>query len=169
MELTQEYLKSILSYEPKEGLMLWKENRSQMRSGDKVGHYSAQKNAYSLISIDGRLYKSHRIIWFIVTSSFPSGEIDHIDHNRQNNRWSNLRDVPIGENNKNCSISKVNTSGTTGVQWFKAKKRLIATIQFKRKRRHLGCYDDINEAIVARKLAEIELGFHKNHGCAVVG
>jgi hypothetical protein len=39
-----------------------------------------------------------RVVWLLHTGDWPRGEIDHIDHNPQNNHPSNLRDLPRVEN-----------------------------------------------------------------------
>ena len=55
------------------------------------------------------------------------------------------------------TIRKNNTSGVTGVEWQAKKRRWRATICFKGKRRYLGSYDKLEDAVKARKRAEEEL------------
>ena len=59
----------------------------------------------------------------------------------------------------NDTINKNNTSGIKGVSWSKASKKWLARITLKKKSYYLGIYDDIDDAIKARKLAEEKL-FH---------
>ena len=50
-----------------------------------------------------------------------------------------------------------NTSGTRGVTFQKSAGKWMASITFQKKTYYLGCYVDINKAIMARKIAEEEL------------
>ena len=54
-------------------------------------------------------------------------------------------------------ISKNNTSGVKGVTWCKSRRKWVAQIMFKRKHYHLGRFDNIEDAIKARKKAEVEI------------
>lgn len=51
----------------------------------------------------------HRFIWFVVTSECPE-IIDHINHDKADNRWENLRNVTAKENSRNRSKHSNNTS-----------------------------------------------------------
>jgi hypothetical protein len=61
-------------------------------------------------------------------------------------------------------MAKNNSSGYTGVYWYRATEKWGATIKFNHKSLHLGFFIDISDAISARKAAEIQYGFHPNHG-----
>ena len=63
----------------------------------------------------GHMFLAHRLIWFYMTGEHPSGEIDHIDGDRLNNRWCNLRHVDAFENSRNQGERKDNTSGCRGI------------------------------------------------------
>lgn len=84
--------------------------------------------------------------------------IDHISGNKLDNRKSNLRICTVQQNDWNRKICKRNTSGTTGVSWNKQLKKwesqICITENNDTKRIHLGYYEDINDAIQARKNAE---------------
>ena len=63
-------------------------------------------------------------VHIIVASAFCEKEekdtqVDHIDHNRANNNYSNLRWVTRSENNRNALIRKDNNSGHQGVYYRK--------------------------------------------------
>ena len=79
--------------------------------------------------------------------------VDHIDNNRTNNNIKNLRFATIKENNQNASISKLNTSGTKGICWNKKAKKWHAKIYINGKSKHLGIFENINEAKIARTKA----------------
>jgi hypothetical protein len=54
-------------------------------------------------------------------------------------------------------LSKNNKTGVKGVSWSKEKMKWVAQIGFKGKTIYLGRFDDINDAIQARKEAEERL------------
>lgn len=111
----------------------------------------------------GKKYLKHRIAWKYVTGEEPD-EVDHINGDRTDNRFANLRSVTRAENSKNAAIFGHNTSGCTGVFWNKQCRRWHATIHLKGKTRHLGVFLSKDDAIRARKAGEREMGFHPNHG-----
>lgn len=88
----------------------------------------------------------------------PNGmDTDHINRNRLDNRKENLRIVDRTQNNFNTGVHSHNTSGHKGVAFHKAARKWVARIQYKNKSVHLGLFDDISQAIEARKKAEKEL------------
>lgn len=160
--IDQEYLKSILNYDPENGLFRWKKQRSGIRIGDVAG--CIQKYGYRRIKIDGKLYLASRLAWLYYHGEFPQHEVDHINHIRDDNRILNLREVTHQENNKNKSMQCDNTSGTTGVYWNKRDKKWVAHIQIDGKSIYLGRFSSKSDAVEARKQAEIKYNFHINHG-----
>ena len=178
---TPELLRKLLRYEPGTGKLFWRERPVELFSDGKhaAEHSCRAWNArYSgneaLTSDDGkgyrqgkifdRLHSAHRVIWAIETGAWPVDEIDHIDHDRSNNRFSNLREVTRQENMRNSSFSKRNTSGVTGVSWNKMAKKWHASITADGRQRHLGYFRCITAAIFVRKAADIEHGYSPNHG-----
>jgi hypothetical protein len=57
-----------------------------------------------------------------------------------------------------------NTSGFTGVFWDKARNKWKANININGRLKHLGLFTDMDDAIIARKRANVEFGYHANHG-----
>lgn len=90
--------------------------------------------------------------------------IDHIDHDRSNNKKENLRTVTVKENNKNASIRSDNKSGICGVSFRKRRNKWVAQIRVSGKNKTLGWFSNIEDAKSARYRAEKEYGFHHNHG-----
>lgn len=122
----------------------------------------AHSAGYLQVSLGRQEYLAHRIIWMMKTGSWPL-QVDHEDHDRTNNKWLNLREVPSRQNQMNMSHKKSNSSGTTGVRVLPSGK-FCAYIMIHRKQISLGSYDDLDEAVAARKQAEQRYGFHVNHG-----
>ena len=120
------------------------------------------KKGYSYINLKGKLYLKHRIIWIMHNGALNSTDV--IDHNNQNildNRIENLRLANKSQNGQNTYVSKRNTSGHKGVSWAKTVQKWVAYINLNRKRHILGYFDDINDAVAARKKAEQELGWNQ--------
>lgn len=110
------------------------------------------------------MYLAHRLAWLLQTGDWPEFEIDHIDGDALNNRWENLRDVPSFENKKNMPLYRTSTSGVAGVRWKTDAGKWVARININGKTVHLGYYGSKEDAVRARKFAEAEHGFHRNHG-----
>lgn len=146
-----------------DGNLLWKEKRRGSKIGAVAGSFA--NNGYIQVMYDYKQNLAHRIVWQMFNGPIPEGmQIDHINHDRSDNRIENLRLVSNLENHRNKSISKNNTSGFVGVRWHKKHQKWIANIKIKGKLIHLGLFNDIDAAIDARKAANEKYKFHKNHG-----
>ena len=142
-------------------------NRINSRFAGKPALTAVNGNGYKHGAILGKNYKSHRVIFAMATGAWPEGVIDHIDGDPLNNRIDNLRDVTLGENQKNQKLHSTNTSGVVCVSWSKKSSKWAAEIGVgNNKNIKLGSFTDKADAIAARQAAEIEYGFHANHGRA---
>lgn len=177
---SQELLNQLLRYDPETGKLYWKERPPSLFSG---GKYPPERAAAAwngdnagreaFISNDGAGYKSgaifnkkyraHRIIWRMVTGEVPD-QIDHADHERSNNRWSNLRAVTQVHNSRNMRLRASNPSGICGVHFARRERKWLAHIGVGGRFKFLGYFASMAEAMAARKSAEMALGFHPNHG-----
>ena len=97
---------------------------------------------------------SHILMHRLIMCSPDEIEIDHINHNKHNNKKENLRIVNDSQNQMNKSKQKNNTSGVTGVRWHKKHQKWYAHIGVNRKQIHIGSFDTFEEAVAARKEAE---------------
>lgn len=109
-------------------------------------------------------YKAHRLIYLLQTSAWPPDEIDHLNGDGTDNRWENLRAATPEENRQNLRKYSSNRSGHTGVCWHKHCGKWAARIMVHRRNIHLGYFTSKEDAVAARKKAEVEHGFHPNHG-----
>ncbi len=161
--LTQARLKELFEYSKEDGILTRKTSIGGRVAGSIAG-YLDKTEGYLCISIDSKTYKLHRIVFFYVIGRFPKNEIDHINGNKSDNRWINLRDVSKSDNQKNASKRKDNKSGCTGVSWHNRERKWVVRIQSNKQYIEIGSFNDMQDAITARKEAELKYGFHPNHG-----
>jgi hypothetical protein len=81
---------------------------------------------------------------------------DHKNLDTLDNRRDNLRVVSRSQNSMNRGMQSNNMSGHIGVAWNKKTEKWASFITKDKRRKHLGYYTDINDAIEARKEAEIK-------------
>lgn len=98
-------------------------------------------------------YMLHRLI----TNCPPELVVDHINHDKTDNRIANLRICTRQENNRNRRIGINNTSDTTGVYFNEQSKKWVAYIMVDQEQKYLGIYENIEDAIEARKKAQAEI------------
>lgn len=156
--ITQEYLKSILHYNPETGIFTWKVNVARAKKDTIAGGF--RNDGYHRIKINTKRYLSHRLAWLYVYGEFPNGNIDHINVNPSDNRISNLRIATASQNSINKKLSANNKSKFKGVHFVKSKNKWMARITINRKKIYLGIFKDIKDAALAYKEAAIK--YHKN-------
>lgn len=164
-----ERLKEILDYNPETGLFTWKEKRKWSKevgsvAGSVFKSVRGSKD-YIIIHTHRKNWLAHRIAFFFMTGKEPVGFVDHINGDSLDNRWSNLREVSHTTNMKNQRRRKEGVgSGVMGVRWHKKANKWVAGIHHKGKNVHLGLFVDFDEAVKARKEAEMKYSYSKNHG-----
>lgn len=90
--------------------------------------------------------------------------VDHINHDKYDNRRINLRFVNPEESVLNMPLRADNTTGITGVSKGRNGIGYRAYITVNKKRIELGTYQDIREAQAARMIAEMKYGFKTRTG-----
>lgn len=157
--VTQERLKELMSYDLDTGdFIRVKGLGARGASEGKIAGWHGS-NGYRYISIDRKKYLAHRLAFLYVTGEVPAG-VDHIDGNPANNAWCNLRPASRTQNMRNLKVRKDASTGVHGVQWEKRRNSWRVRVGQK----WVGYFKDFNDAVEARKKAEIKLGYHENHG-----
>ncbi len=151
-KLTQARLKELLNYDPETGLFVWRVTR-RVRAGTIAGSKHPTQH-YISIKIDGVLHKAHRLAWLYSYGVWPPNDIDHINRVRTDNRLINIRLATRAENCQNRRMRSDNSSGITGISWRKRDKKWDVRIGLGNKSKHLGCFDELSDAITARQEAE---------------
>lgn len=152
-----EGLEKVLRYEPSTGRFFWLIDRPyKTRAGDEAGHLN--KRGYLEIRYNYKTLNAHRIAWYLQTGEDPQGmTIDHINGNRADNRFENLRIASHKENSRNRKKSDNKTSKYKGVYWYKRHQKWKATIGYEGRAIHLGYFHDEYEAHLAYCKAALEL------------
>jgi hypothetical protein len=149
-DITAAYLQSIMDYDPETGSLRWKHRAdaspewNSNHAGKPAG--ASHKRGYRRIKIDRREYQAHRLVWLWVTGNWPQAEIDHINLDRADNRFCNLRAASRSQNKMNKPRQSNNTSGFKGVSWNRSRQKWLAQIKHDGQVRYLGFFDDPSAA-----------------------
>jgi hypothetical protein len=159
-----EFLRECLDYEPKTGVLIWRERPREHFPDVRAWHswtvrYAGKKagttnnNGYHNLNFNGMTYLASRVITKWMTGDDPPRTVDHRDHDRLNDRWENLRPATQLEQTWNRRVLRKSTSGFRGV--FPNGSGWRAAIN----NRGLGQYDTPEEAAAA-----YEIEARKIHG-----
>lgn len=165
-KITQETVKTFFHYDPETGEFIRRmfiDNQGNLYPRSSPVR-SKHQSGYYIASIEGKRYRVHHLIFIYMVGKPPEGFVDHVNGNRTDNRWGNLRVVTRQGNQKNQGVRKDCSSGRTGVYWYKPLMKYQAQITICGKRVHLGYYSDFESAVLARRAAEDRFDFHPNHG-----
>lgn len=154
MTLTAERAREALDYDPATGSFKWRVKMGARGcAGKQAGHINAE--GYLHIQIDGQKYLGHRLAFLIVNGTWPRS-VDHIDLNKANNSWSNLREASQSENMANQTVRSTNLLGVKGVS-RRPNGKYSAQIHCRGVKRYLGVFNTIDEASAAYRAAAVAL------------
>lgn len=159
--ITLDEARSLFGYNPETGDLIWKVIR-KCHGGFVVPGTVAgtNSNGYTAVGVNQRIYRAHRIAWLLQTGEWPSAgmDIDHINGNRSDNRWCNLRLATRSQNNMNRSKAKT-AHGAAGVYqrtYRSGNKKWHARVAFDGQLILLGHFDTKEDALAAREAAEVK-------------
>lgn len=137
-DLTAERLRQLLHYDPETGVFTRPVRVSNCRIGKQAG--CLRPDGYRYIGIDGDRYMAHRLAWLYATGQWPAVQIDHINGDRADNRFVNLREATNAENQRNSKRRSDNTSGFKGVHWRRHTGKWLAQIGHNGRLVYLGLF-----------------------------
>ena len=115
-------------------------------------HYKETEKDY-FYAISNTRILLHR---FIMNISDREQKVDHIEGNTLDNRKEKLQICSNKENSRKSEFRRNNKSGHTGVIWHNQSNKWMAYIKVDYKFKNLGYFDDKEDAIEARRKAEIK-------------
>lgn len=161
-ELTAAALRAALQYDQSSGLFTRKQTRGSAKAGAVAG--CLMNKGYFVIRIGTKLHLAHRLAWLYVNEVWPTGQIDHINGNRLDNRIANLRDVTPEVNSQNQRVAR-SASGLMGAYASKqrGKIRYKSSISVCGRPKALGTFDTPEAAHNAYVAAKRRL----HEGCTI--
>jgi hypothetical protein len=147
--MTQIELKKLIIYNPESGIIKWvKPKNPKSNKPLDVPNGYIEKNGYIRIRIKGKAYMAHRLAWLYMKGKFPEHQIDHINGVRDDNRFINLREATMQQNNFNRFAK--------GYVFDKKNKKYQARIMLSGKLIHLGLFQTTEEAHTAYLEAKVK-------------
>ncbi len=163
--LDAETVRSLLIYDPNTGVFTWRKRANvtvtarswnSRNAGNHAGSVSTL--GYVRIRLFGKAWLAHRLAWLYMTGEWPPGEVDHVDRDKANNRWKNLRAASPSQNQYN-KVLRPSKSGFRGVCFHRQSGRWQARIKVAGKKISLGYHPTAEAAAAAYDLAA-----RKHHG-----
>lgn len=137
-DFTQEFLKTILSYDPETGIFNWIVRRGRQKAGSVAG--SKRADGYVIIRICGRTCLAHRLAHLYMTGEWPPFDVDHECRDPSDNRWSEIRAATKSQNQQNRTVQNNNRLGVKGVKILPSGK-YMARIGGHSNFKYLGTFD----------------------------
>lgn len=138
---------AIVSYDPDTGIFTRRKSAPHMPVGAVCG--MRHHTGYVMIRVKCFKIPAHRLAWMLVHGEWPKTDVDHIDCDRSNNRFENLRLAFDCGNAQNAKLRRDSTTGFKGVSYFKRNKKWGAGIQAGGVRKFLGLFKSPESAHAA--------------------
>jgi hypothetical protein len=167
--LTQARLKELLEYDPITGAFTWRVSLNPRAMAGYIAG-SIDSDGYLRTRVDRRHYKLHRLAFLYVEGGFPKEEVDHINGDRRDNSWANLRKANSVENRRNAKRYRKNKSEYRGVYpHHSGRWRAMASVNSRCI--HLGIFDTREEASAVFEIFTLKVhgDFHRTKGVELNG
>lgn len=143
MDISQERLRELLFYNPLSGSFTWRAKSSPFSRANLGAIAGFINYGYRVIKVGGKAYQAHRLAWLYMTGEWPKAEIDHINLNRADNRFNNLREATRSQNFANRRVMPDSVSGLKGASWRAGRRRNVwrSILTHNGDRHYLGSFD----------------------------
>lgn len=101
---------------------------------------------YNYITIDGVAYPAHRLAFLYMTGTYPDSDVDHINMDRGDNRFTNLRVAGRRKNMLNTKAHKDSALGKKNIFFRKDTGKYSVRATTNGRYRSFGCFDDLELA-----------------------
>jgi HNH endonuclease len=129
-----------LEYIPETGEWFWRNppnHNADLR--DQLAGY-VRHDGYKKIRIGGIPYYASRLAFLWMLGRWPYDEVDHIDRDPSNDRWSNLREATSSQNKFNrTTMAPIRGVYPCGKKW----QAMCGGV-------YLGVFDNVEDAIAER-------------------
>lgn len=155
IDITIEYIKSILDYNPTTGIFTWKITTGPRSIAGSIAGSVHNKDGKRRIIINKKPAYASNLAWVIMYGVWPNYEVDHVNRIKNDDRWVNLRPSNRSQNKANNNVYSNNTSGFPGVSRCGSKWK--AQISVFGKMMHLGVYSSPEEAYQMYKKEKVRI------------
>lgn len=138
-------LKDYLKYDSKSNQLISIHQRGKLKANSPIT-VTTKKDGYQVISLKGKLYYVHRVVWSLVYGEIPEGyEIDHIDRNPSNNHIDNLRLASKCDNMRYRRLASKANGLPIGVSVYKEGYRAMLKVNGKRYSKVVSTIQEANQ------------------------
>ena len=137
---------------------IYEDGRVYSKYSNRFLKHNLNRNGYYRVDLckNGKAnhFLIHRLVAIhFIPNPYNKPEVDHIDRNRLNNFIKNLQWATHQENNCNRTVrsDKKNGAKYVGVDWIESRNKWLAEVKINGKTKHIGYYDDEEEALEKRK------------------
>lgn len=164
----KELIPQVLRYDPETGEMYWRHRPASLfiQQGKRSAEWAAAnwnsrhagQRAFTAVGshgyrngrLSGRGLLLHRVAFVLMTGGWPRCLVDHVNGDRLDNRWCNLREATVTQNAQNAKgYSK--TSPYIGVSWNSRLKGYMARVNHKGESYYCGFSVDDPERLARQR------------------
>lgn len=113
-------------YDPDTGTIRRTARQGNYPAGSECG--CVRSNGYVYIRVEGKQMLAHRLAWELHTGEPAPEQIDHINRDKTDNRWCNLRAADNSTNQQNIAVHARSKSGIKGIMPVRGGKLYRAEV-----------------------------------------
>jgi hypothetical protein len=133
-----------------------------LKDGIPVG--TKNTAGYIVLRYMGQVVYAHRLAFFLETGVWPE-LVDHIDGDKANNQWINLRIADPATNSQNRALSRTPNGLPPGAHLHRPSGLIKSAITVNGKQKHLGYFktpEEASRAYIAAKQAHHNEAWKRN-------